>query len=284
MKKQIIIGAVISLMFASCTKEYDINSLGFKRSLVVNALFNQNDSLVVNVSASIAVNENGVPSPITNANVELFEDGIQVAALSYHPPSRNYFTNYKPKPGKKYRIVANAPNLGTATGESFIPSAVNGNNPYWRDSTGFDSAGFPSGTLYLNIIDNSAEKNYYRISLFYYDPLTAEWKVLGIESDDVLVNDRSAEVKSGGVIISDQTFNGKSRNIAFTTPFGFTGQTPKFMVKLESLTNEYYQYFRSIQEYDISSGLFEEPTLVFTNIQNGLGIFAGSHIKYTIIQ
>jgi hypothetical protein len=49
------------------------------------------------------------------------------------------------------------------------------------------------------------------------------------------------------------------------------------------LSEEYYRYFKSIDNYKQQQGPFSEPSAVFTNIKGGLGICAGaSVIKDTI--
>ena len=90
--------------------------------------------------------------------------------------------------------------------------------------------------------------------------------------------------KEGALIIQDGSFNGQSKLLKFTTPYGTAGTAYKYLVVIKNLSEQYYRYFKSIDNYKQQQGIFSEPSPVFTNIRGGVGICAGASIVKDTIQ
>lgn len=270
--------------FSSCEREIDISSVNLKDRLVVNALLNDFDAVSIAVSHTTIISDSFKPSPIENAIVTIEDQNANVNACTYNALSGRYESSFVPKSGETYKILVKAANYPTAFASVFIPAPASSQKSTWKDSTGVDSAQFPTGTITAVINDNGSEKNYYRITIFYWVTLSSEWRSLGPELLDAAIANSAFKTEDGGIIFDDKIFNGTKRTLEFITPFGFSNQSPKFLVKVENLSKEYYNYFKSIENYKNSGGVFSEPTAIYTNITNGVGIAAGSSKKEDIIQ
>jgi hypothetical protein len=93
------------------------------------------------------------------------------------------------------------------------------------------------------------------------------------------IRDAAAEETAfgSGALISDQYFDGQEHTVkvAYHT-YGIKRYMKVIHVELTSLTESAYLYKSSIEDYQGASGdPFSEPVLVYDNIENGLGIFAG---------
>lgn len=270
---------LLFLFAVSCESETDISSVLQKKRLVVNALLNDKDQVKIWVSHSTGLRDSVKPAAIENAQVIIQDEGGNQTVCTYNMATDYYESTLVPESGKSYSILVKAPDYPDASAVIRIPGPAGFLKPVWKDSTSVDSFGFPQGLATVRLDDNGSEKNYYRITLYYYDELLAEWFSLSPASTDAEINNQAIKTDDGGIIFSDMSFNGNSRSIGFITPFGFSSQTPKFLIITENLSEEYYRYFKSLDDYRTGGGVFSEPTAVYTNITKGLGIAAGSSIS-----
>lgn len=284
--KKIILATGVMLIFLiqACEKPIDISSVTLNTRLVVNALLNNQDQISIGVSQSTTISDSVKPAPIRTANVVVIDKSGNRITCTYDLTNERYICPVVPHAGDAFSVIVSASGFQDAYAQLVIPGLASAGKALWRDSTSFDSLGFPNGTITVTINDNGAEKNYYRVNLYHYETSTAEFLTLQPALDDAELNQQAIFTEDGGVIFTDKLFNGKNRQIKFTTPFGYGFQTPKFMVVVENLSTEYYRYFKSLDDYKQYSGVFGEPPQVFTNISNGLGIFAGSSIQRDTIR
>lgn len=281
--KKISIPLLILLFFASCETDLDISSVTQKSKLVVNTLINDQEVVKVWVSKSTVISDSVKPPPLQGAVVTVTDEAGNVSNCTYNGFTEYYESTLTPVAGKKYTIKVKANGFTDAWADVQLPTLASLQQSTWKDSTGVDSFDFPTGTILVNINDKIAEKNYYRITIYYWESSGNEWRVLGPASTDAEITNRAIKTEDGGIIFDDQAFNGKNRTIPFITPFGYSFQTPKFLVVSESLSDSYYRYFKSLDDYKNSGGIFTEPTAIFTNINNGLGIAAGSSVRKDVI-
>lgn len=273
------------LLFSACETELDISKIGLNRRLVVNAVLNNTDPVKIFISRTAGLFDSTRPDPVQGANVVLYnKSGNPVAACTYNIISENYESSFIPVSGEEYEIRVVAADYPQATAFLKIPEAASNKKPFWKDSTSLDSFGFPQGTLNVYINDKGSVKNYYRITIYYYDDLLAEWYALKPALIDAEIQNQSIKTEDGGIIFTDAGFNGKEKEIGFITQFAYSQQSPKFLIVTENLSEAYYLYFKSLDEYRNSGGVFSEPTAIYTNIKNGIGIAAGSSIQRDTIQ
>lgn len=138
-----------------------------------------------------------------------------------------------------------------------------------------DEFGFSTKTYYANVKwqDPASEKNYYCLEMFGL--FRSDFgQIIRVPLSDYY----------GSVYLSDEGKNGTemTRTMeAYTTMFGDFGQTYLgFDVVISKTDEHYYRYFKSLQNY-VGDDPFSEPSLVYTNITNGLGVI-GSYVPYFI--
>ena len=284
MKALIYIVLFPLIFLCSCEKELDMSQIAFKEKLVVNLLAYDNDFLSVTVNRSLDIfDSTGKPS-IENALVFVTDDKGVKTKLSFDLISQSYRSTWYPISGRNYTLEVSWGNLSSTYSFFTIPKLSTSGKAIWRDSTSRDSVGFLTGTISFIIKDNPNERNYYEIGLFRYDEFSSEqWLNLPIIPENPeLVNNQILN-KDGALVIDDGGFNGQNKLFKFTTPANSKGTAFKYLVVIKNLSEEYYRYFKSIDNYKQQQGPFSEPSAVFTNIKGGLGICAGaSVIKDTI--
>ena len=284
MKKNFwIIGLIMMAGISACDTELDDSSIKFTPRLVVNSFVNSDDFFSVQVSKTISMSDTTYPDFIENATV-VVNDGAQDFTLSYNLGLSKYVANFKPVAGQTYTVKVSAPDFFTASGTMVLPNKLNSPKSSWQDKTGFDENGFETGTLTCYIADPQDERNYYEVNLYRFDDFTQEWVIMAPNTTDPFLNQSAAKTDLGGYLLDDKTFNGGNKKFEFITSYGSAGSMYKYLVEVRSLSDEYYRYLQSLANYRKTSGLFSDPTPIYSNITNGRGICAGASIQRDTIQ
>ena len=273
----------IIFLFA-CEKELDMSQVDFKEKLVVNLLAYDNDYLSVTVNRSLGLYDTTGKAAIENAKVYVTDDKGVKTQLLFNLISQSYRSTWYPLSGIQYTLEVSWGDLSSTFSFFTIPKLSTSGKAIWKDSTGQDSVGFNTGTISFIINDNANERNYYEIGLFRFDEFSSEsWLNLPIIPENPELINNQILNKAGALIVDDGVFNGQNKLFKFTTPANTKGTTYKYLVVIKNLSEEYYKYFKSIDNYKQQQGAFSEPSAVFTNIKGGLGISAGaSVVKDTI--
>lgn len=157
----------------------------------------------------------------------------------------------------------------------------------------------------IKFIDPPDEKNYYRLLVLRQNgrypedksiPYNSEIPVLisrnyseYFESNDPLLNPSENEglfENSGGNeyhLFSDEIINGKEYDLSFDLtisdilPSYSHYEFIHFTIYLQSISKDYYYYLSSYSKHKNAEGEFlTEPVLVYSNIENGLGVFGAA--------
>lgn len=284
MKKYSFILLINVLIFSSCLKEIDSSSLKLKDKLVVNLLAVDNAALSVHIGKSSTVFDSLPEELIEGAKVVVLDDKGISYPLSFDMVTQSYKSSWIPKSGVTYELQVTDNKLGYATGSFNIPQLIISGKSKWKDSTSKDKFGFYTGTIEFAINDDASERNYYEIGLFRYDDVVDNWLELQILPQNPEFIDNQTKNSAGALLIQDGSFNGQNKVLKFSTPYGTAGSKYKYLVVIKNLSEEYYRYFKSIENYKQQQGIFSEPSAVYTNIFGGLGICAGASIVKDTIQ
>lgn len=164
----------------------------------------------------------------------------------------------KPEVGKEYTISVEDLGKSKISAKSEIPLAT----PIISVKT----SPLANNSVQISVLflDNVNQKNYYLLKVINdngYD--------LFVDAIDPIYNNNNRSTP--GILFNDNLFNGK------TIDFRVSADSPPIKrIILVSVSEEYYQYFTTKQLQENTQGdPFAQPTQIFTNIENGLGIFAG---------
>jgi hypothetical protein len=268
---------VFCFVIASCELIVDIDVPFEKKQLVVNCDFNPEEVW----SAYISLNKNILDtlehSRVTNAFVVVYENDQPIDTMA-HVENGKYESDFgKPFAGKEYSIRVQAEDYGIASAQSHIPNVTQIENVTVIEPD-------PGSTDYKTKItvaftDNVNEENFYQLKVFtHHEYLGEDFQIVyNSQSVGLSVDDPSENVEvedwRAGVLLKDVLFNGKKREVSMITHYPSGGN---FLVELRTLSKDLYDYqiTRSLQE--ISNGdPLSQPINVYSNINNGFGIFAG---------
>lgn len=309
MKKLTIIISVI-LLSAACEKTIQVDFPDGGRKIVLNSISTTDSCLYVILTKSKHILETSNEfQPINGATVMLFENGLFVETGT-ELFSGTYFFYTKAVGGNTYAIEASSAVLNTVYCKSVAPFAIAIDSLNVSVKTTTDEYGSIIKRLdfLLRFQDNPSEKNYYIMyalqkeniayidqmagDTFYYEntyPLYLE-TLSPTNTIWFEVNDFNSYGGSA-LILDDVTFNGKEFNTPVFSENNYYYHDPDGIKKtmiyfyLVSINKDLYNYYLSYQKYmDVRGDPLAEPVKVYSNINNGFGIFGGKAVAKDSIQ
>jgi len=92
--------------------------------------------------------------------------------------------------------------------------------------------------------------------------------------------------EDGGVLFTDEDFDGQKATLTFYSLLSFNNAAHqgKVVGELRTVSKDYYLYHTSLSRQIANKDRpFVEPISVYSNIENGLGIFSG-YTVYRVLQ
>jgi hypothetical protein len=287
MKKLIYILLTI-VLFGSCEKYIDIEIPDEGRKVTVNCFINDSDKPILMLTRSKFILDNSYDfTMIDSAKAYLYQNGVQVAEFFQQDTSNipepwdigAYVADYTCQPGKQYTIKV-IKDGETLTSNTQIPNKVS------VQSIDTLSVQDQSGNRYLRvkitINDPSTQENFYQfafrtISLGYENII-----YFAVDQSDLGLTGPSYQ---SYMITNDKLFNGQTKTFIFDLDAGnFYDIVTPLSVVVNGVSKDMFLYYQQLQKYQNAQNSFlAEPVMMFTNIDNGLGIFAGYSSNITTI-
>ena len=286
---------LISIVFSSCTKQISIIFPKQTPKLVVNSIFTNDRVIIVNLSQTIEYNSTE-KIIITNAECKLFCNNEFIEILENHKNGL-YTSSIIPETGKNYKISISCDDFETVSANSYIPEYPNKFQYDTIPSVIFDPDD-GLGVFYTNasiyIEDIPTQNNFYQLKLKLKKKKNSSLSFSEIHryrSDDPIIVSEGIQAYHANILLfSDKLFNGKNYTINFQHAFPTSFyDTVLLIIETKSLTQDYFNYLKSsiIQTNHQSSTndilAIGEPIEIYTNIENGYGIFSGIDIHYDTI-
>lgn len=298
MFRQSVFLFILFMLFfaATCERPLDLGIEEPEPRLVVVSNFTNDKALEVIVSQTRSILSSEQTQYVLDAEVNLFEGGDFIETLDLVPAVGKlapYYTtrSFQPEVNVVYNIKVQAPGFDPVMAQSSIPGII--------DINDFDignlvvSATNEGNQLYsydvfLSFDDPVEENNYYHLKFFQQII-----NYINIEGNTILLDSYLQQIAfssstdnnfvlayfDGGVLFEDGPLNGKT--IAYSFPLQVQIEPNseilgKIFVELRTVSEEYYLYHNSLSRQQSDPNLpFNEPVIVYNNINNGRGIFAG---------
>lgn len=303
--------------------EIDIERIPSKLVVISNFssgnVLEQDSSMRVTVSRTApALANNDTLITIPDAVVELWQgpEGDEfVKRLDYTEPTAEeaelgleaYYTSgaYTPEAGTQYTIEVSVPgsNLTPVKAVGQIPELI---APHEAEivveetttANGFKDVNFQ---LDLSIRDFAGVSNFYHLNL-YQEINRLRFSIDGdtIERTPFLIgpltfaltnNDQEVlpYINNQGALIKDKEFDGNIGEFSFRGNFPYNPASQElgvFIVELRNTSEEYYLYHASlVRQNRVQSGFdaISGAVVLFNNIENGCGVFAGYSPVFTTL-
>ncbi len=271
----------------SCKKEVFIDIPDHESQIAVNAFLENGEEIAVHVSRSGQVSES-IDSFLQGATVVLYADDVpDTLAFS---DDHWYKTGQKASPGINYLLKVYHPDFEeTLSGDAF-PAPVTFKMQNFVAKDAVDEWGFIYSSIDVVFNDDPGRNDYYELRTELGETVRQESNMIfngGTRSNDVIIKNEgfTGEFFTGGIAFSDKLFNGDTASIKIR--FAYNANVDYVYIILRSVSENYYQYKKSYYRYTVNASNdiwnTSNPVGLFTNIENGYGIFAGySEVKDSI--
>lgn len=262
---------LIAFVLAACEKEANIKLPDTQPKLSVSCFISDSTDIIkatVYWSKPVFNNTDTLPEYPSNLTVTISGNG-QTDTLLYNTEWSTYELSTDDFPlnaGVEYSLRVQAPNGETARAKTIIPTQ--------KAIIADKSVSFTSSVdQYNNIVetyryritlnDISANEEFYRIMYYndYFIPDVPDEFNVASNMGELFVSDNN--LVDGKIYTDNEVkFYGTSANISARYAYVIHG------------SEEYYRFHKSLSNYGYDNP-FAEPTIVFSNVENGLGVFAG---------
>lgn len=285
------IGLILNILLISgllsCEKYIDFNEDSTTSKIVLNAMISPDTSFQVHLSRSLSVIDAGNLSSISNAIVAVYDDsGILVETLI--EDSMGYYNGSQlPEENVNYRIVAEALNYADVNATCAIPMPTVISEWDTLTINPFPNAAQNETELQVSFefTDEEQINNFYMVTVSAVD--TSSWggvypNPVYIGTTDPKFGSEYADKSSDKLLFNDLLFDGETTT--FTITFSDMSYMSYLVLNLYSCSEEYYLYNKSYQTaIEAEGNPFTQPVQVYSNINNGHGIFGGFQVSSKII-
>jgi len=283
---KIYLSLIAFITISACDREIPFADLPeFEEKLVLNAELNNQQPISIEASSSASAYVNKEAEVLEGVNIVLLK-GNQEIPLIYDGFFKRYISTEIPAAGVNYTVRASYPGLISVTSNAQIPSTLQEKNATYIIDGGTDNNGNTSDLLKVSFRDRANENNYYKLNFYYFSVTLGEWLPFDFNTDDPSLNaPETVSTADGGFVVSDQLFNGQLKEFVAVPPAGLVFNNPdeKYLIQLRVLSEDYYRYFVSLaafkEQIDDPANLFNDGIVVHSNVNGGLGIFAGTWLE-----
>ena len=297
--KSVLCGLLLLLALSACEQVIEPDLPEHTPRLVLQAFFTPDSTWVAFVGRSVGILE---PMPeremaVADATVELLKEGRVIDRLEFFQRDRVYvWEKGTLQAGESYALRVAAPGFAAIEATDAIPTSVPTEIVSYLTRPSVRPESWIKGdmSIKLEIQDPPGETNYYQIRMFAF--FRDEFRTLDDEVVDLVSirNEGSFSTQDPSIIAdntADEPFDGSfSGSAPFFKDTLFDGQThaielssnynaperTRLYVHVLHLSETYYEYLKSAKLHESTQdNPFAEPMSVYSNVENGYGIFAG---------
>jgi len=202
-----------------------------------------------------------------NAKVYII-DGTNKLPLTYSVSNEVYHISkaqLQIVEGKKYKLQVESSKSETLTAETIIPAAPKFSISFQSfDSTHsqYDSQYYTYRYFVKLNITNPEDKAYYRITAWakgYYNGYKQTVSIYPAKGQNRII------------------YGDYSKTLTFIITKSTSDQYKKIYISVHKVDETYYKYHHALENYQ-GTDFFSEPTLVYSNVENGLGVFCSYNV------
>ncbi len=263
MKKVLLICIPIFFIISSCRKIVQDEFNNFDNKITVNSILIENEFAQLHVSLTDELNEFQLKN-IRNAGIEMYNQDSMLISFIYTEKGI-YESEYIVKENDFFKLKVFTDN-DCVTAECVIPKRTDFSDFYVTENAWVDDEGRLQPEVHFTIPNNKLEQQYFEAYLIVYnknaDFIEEEYPILYF--DNIEENDETIL---------------KSAKIQMMS-YSYPPEKYKYQLILKSVNQNYYKYVKSLDDYNLSrypdfSNSAIVPLNLYTNIENGYGIFCG---------
>jgi hypothetical protein len=285
MKKILLFIPILFILNIGCETILELDLPEIEPKLVINCIFNPDSLIKINITSSKPKDSKDFYlmnrfEYIEKAEILLFENDTSISDFVYQGKGNHISSIYKPQVGKKYKIQIKSPGYATVEAESIIPKKITLDSLYYS---------------YIN--DPETGRRILKVNMVWHDPPEENFYYIFVIKENSegyfskgsppiylrnhpIFGDWSLRISKSLMVFDDKLFNGQTFNFELLmdkeyAPYGLTF----YSFYLVHISKDFYLWAESQGRFFEQNSFFDEPVVVYNNITNGLGIFAGCNIS-----
>ena len=283
--RNLLLGLPLLCALSACERIIEPDLPEHTPRLTLQAFFTTDSTWVAFVGRSAGILES-LPSrerSVAEAVVELLAGDQVIDELKFFQRERVYtWEKGALQEGKSYSLRVSAPGFATIQATDAIPRPVPTAVVSYITNTSSRSESRIKGDLSikLEIQDPPDETNYYQIRSFSFFR-SERYEGSFTTQDPSIIADNGADDPfiegffGTEPFFKDTLFNGQTHQIELSSNYNAPEHT-SFFVQILYVSAAYYEYLKSARLHEpTQDNPFAEPVSVYSNVENGYGIFAG---------
>jgi hypothetical protein len=286
-------------LVSGCVKEIPLNLGEFPDDIVVNGVFRAFEPISISANRMLPIFESGSYPFDSTLDIVLFREGIAIDTLVF--AENRYSSEELAIPGISYSVQIELMEGYKLDAATKVPGSISELECTFTAGRIFDEHGEPITECAISFSDDDSD-DYYLLYLGDYDYYGEDFSIRNQGSywqlnDPVLVNEGILEYKPSVFIFSDELFQDQHYTMqlkysAGARLYGGSHYEPRpAWCILQKISVEYYYFMKSFLRHSFNQQYFDpsridpiqflhkgQPTDLYTNISNGLGIL-GSCIE-----
>ena len=304
---------IIGVSFSSCEYDYDVDLGEFTPKVVVNSIIHPDSTVKATLSWSRHIDDTSSYKVVARFTAKLYENSSVI--FDGEGIDGALTTTVHPKEGAKYRLEVNVPQYGKLSAETSIPLkptadlnhvGVMGNpwNSYFHFTINKIIPDSETRSVMIKILNVDTAQNGYELSNLYTN--NAFCDQFNTENDMEDVEFKGSSVYHEYYIripyknihqavplkfsINQFALRGKNTIVGYKEhpiydpgtgeiigyeEYPIYATIYKMLAKVIAPSNEYDKYYKSAYQQNAYINIFSNTYSVHSNIENGLGIFAG---------
>lgn len=286
-----IVLPLIIFLLSSCVKEIPIDLPSSKRQVIITGLIYPRSPISLNISNLMAFSDTTKVGPQEIIDISILQDGISIGNLS--GPGPDIYTSIYPNAGYDYTLIVRTEN-DTLIANTMVPTEILLTKAdYWFSPTPSQKFQRPCEAS-IQWEDPAGIDNFYELQILIKDMKALSFYQFDQIDNPVLQQESDLDYAPSSFLFTDQQFDGKSYTLSLRFGIGYSvDRLEKASVVLRNLSKEYYYFKKSWHKHiflqntsiqwdgelsfnNVYSVLFQgDPVSMYSNIKEGLGIFAG---------
>lgn len=278
--------ALLLILFLNCEKVVEVDIPTHEPVLVGSAFFTPDSLWSVRITRSTDIlSPNNMALQIENATVELWQENQYLTELAHQGNGLYRSDNLRPTAGNSYTLRAAAPNFEAIEASDYLSPPVAITSVLNLPARNGDPAEYVR--LRLAFDDPPDVDNYYLLSIQmvdifgyrFFNHFETSNPVIMANSDEDNGPVNIDDFFDNEAVFDDVLFAGETLEIDFgfyNFLFG-SNSLAQVYIRLSSVSEHYFRHHKTFRKAETVDGgnPFQEPVLIHSNVQNGIGIFAG---------
>ncbi len=265
--------------------------------MVVNCAFSEDSIWEFQVSKSLSVLDNADLKLVDSATIKLFKGDLLIETLTEQSEDGWYRTaNNLPESQQKYSIKVSSPDFDEVLlAEEATPQQVpiSDVSIIIKDSSFYEWVdhrdrlrhdGNVKGSFNISFTDPPDIDNYYSLFVYFYDSVYADYDdptSLKLEKRPITISSDDSSIENNKdysviLLMRDTYFDGQLYKLKIDFDDWSARRDKVYYIQLTSHSKAGYLYKKTIDDYNqATNDPFAEPVQIYSNIENGYGIFLG---------